>query len=93
MSTYLEPLNHTFNLMKKVSLFASFLSISSLISSPTIAASFSTIYGFGDSLSDTGNLNQLVFEATGGTQPFPPSPPYFMGRCYEKSENSHQRIH
>ena len=66
--------------MKKVSLFASFISISSLISSPTIAASFSTIYGFGDSLSDTGNLNQVVFEATGGSETFPPSPPYFMGR-------------
>ncbi|MDJ0602046.1 MAG: SGNH/GDSL hydrolase family protein [Crocosphaera sp.] len=66
--------------MKKVSLLASFVSISSFISYPAIAASFSTIYGFGDSLSGTGNINQIIVEATGGTQTFPPSPPYFMGR-------------
>ncbi|MDJ0729431.1 MAG: SGNH/GDSL hydrolase family protein [Crocosphaera sp.] len=66
--------------MKKLSLFASFVSISGLISSPAIAAGFSTIYGFGDSLTDTGNVNQAVLEATAGTQTFPPSPPYFEGR-------------
>ncbi|ACB52892.1 probable lipolytic enzyme, G-D-S-L [Crocosphaera subtropica ATCC 51142] len=66
--------------MKKLSLLASFVSISGLISSPAIAARFSSIYGFGDSLTDTGNINQIVVQATGGTQTFPPSPPYFMGR-------------
>lgn len=66
--------------MKKVFLLASFVSISSLIASPTIAAGFSTIYGFGDSLSGTGNINQIVLEATNGTQTFPPTPPYFEGR-------------
>ncbi|MDJ0509614.1 MAG: SGNH/GDSL hydrolase family protein [Crocosphaera sp.] len=66
--------------MKKLSFFASFISISSLISSPVMAARFSTIYEFGDSLTDTGNLNQIVLEATGGTQTFPPTPPYFQGR-------------
>lgn len=38
------------------------------------AVSFSELYVFGDSLSDTGNL----FELTGGSTP--PSPPYFQGR-------------
>ena len=37
-------------------------------------ADFSSVYSFGDSLSDTGNL----FAATSGTTP--PSPPYFNGR-------------
>ncbi|MEL4893911.1 SGNH/GDSL hydrolase family protein [Crocosphaera sp. Alani8] len=66
--------------MKKLSLFASFLTIFSLISPPAVAAGFSRIYGFGDSLSGTGNINQIVIEATNGTQTFPPSPPYFQGR-------------
>ncbi len=66
--------------MKKVSLLASVVSISSLITSPAIAARFSSIYGFGDSLSGTGNINQIVLEATNGTQTFPPTPPYFEGR-------------
>ena len=60
--------------MKKFSFLASFISLSSLISSPAIAASFSTIYGFGDSLSGTGNLNQIIVEETGGNLTFPPSP-------------------
>ena len=38
------------------------------------AADFSSVYSFGDSLSDNGNL----FIATGGATP--PSPPYFNGR-------------
>ncbi|MGK7940433.1 MAG: SGNH/GDSL hydrolase family protein [Crocosphaera sp.] len=66
--------------MKRLFLLASIVSLSSVISSSAIAANFSAIYGFGDSLSDTGNLNQVFFEAIGGTQTFPPSPPYFMGR-------------
>ncbi|EAZ92088.1 SGNH/GDSL hydrolase family protein [Crocosphaera chwakensis] len=66
--------------MKKLSLFGFLVSISSFISSSAIAANFSAIYGFGDSLSGTGNINQIVFQATGGTQTFPPSPPYFQGR-------------
>ena len=66
--------------MKKLSLFASFLTIFSLISPPAVAAGFSRIYGFGDSLSGTGNINQIVIEATNGTQTFPPSAPYFQGR-------------
>ncbi len=37
-------------------------------------AQFNSLYVFGDSLSDSGNL----FALTGGTQP--PSPPYFNGR-------------
>ncbi|MBD0362081.1 MAG: SGNH/GDSL hydrolase family protein [Coleofasciculus sp. C3-bin4] len=44
------------------------------------AATFSQLFVFGDSLSDTGN----AFIATGGlvnpTQATPPSPPYFPGR-------------
>lgn len=60
--------------MKKLSLFASFISFSSVIFSPSIAAGFSTIYGFGDSLTDTGN----IYEATGNA--FPVSPPNFEGR-------------
>ncbi|WP_107670639.1 SGNH/GDSL hydrolase family protein [Cyanothece sp. BG0011] len=66
--------------MKKLSLLAFFGSIFYLNSYPAIAAGFSTIYGFGDSLSGTGNVNQIVLEATGGTQTFPPTPPYFEGR-------------
>ncbi|MDJ0662342.1 MAG: SGNH/GDSL hydrolase family protein [Crocosphaera sp.] len=66
--------------MKKLSLLAFFVSINSLMASPAIAAGFSAIYGFGDSLSGTGNINQIVLEATGGTQTFPPTPPYFEGR-------------
>lgn len=66
--------------MKKISLLASLISISSFISFPAKAANFSAIYGFGDSLSGTGNINQIVLQATGGTQTFPQSPPYFEGR-------------
>ena len=48
------------------------------------ASSYSTIYSFGDSLSDVGN----IFAATGGAipapffppPPFPPKPAYFDGR-------------
>ncbi len=77
---YARRFNDEFIEMKKLSLLAFFGSIFYLNSSPTIAAGFSTIYGFGDSLSDSGNVNQVVVEATGGTQTFPPSPPYFKGR-------------
>lgn len=40
----------------------------------TVAAGFSSLYVFGDSLSDPGNL----FTLTNGV--FPPDPPYFQGR-------------
>jgi outer membrane lipase/esterase len=42
--------------------------------SDCVAASFSTLYAFGDSFTDTGN----VFAATRGL--IPPDPPYFHGR-------------
>lgn len=38
---------------------------------------FTSIYIFGDSLSDNGNLSSLIYKASGGTISFPPSPPYF----------------
>ncbi|MBR8826742.1 MAG: SGNH/GDSL hydrolase family protein [Gomphosphaeria aponina SAG 52.96 = DSM 107014] len=58
--------------MKKSIIATVFALISSLLPLQAKAASFSEIYVFGDSLSDTGNF----FEATGQ----PPSPPYFKGR-------------
>ncbi|TVQ48036.1 MAG: G-D-S-L family lipolytic protein [Gloeocapsa sp. DLM2.Bin57] len=66
--------------MKKNYLIPSLLSLGIFLPSSAIAATFSSIYGFGDSLSDRGNINQLVSEATGGNQTFPPSPPYAEGR-------------
>lgn len=43
-------------------------------------ATFTNIYAFGDSLSDNGNLYDLVLAATGGSSKVPP-PPYFEGRA------------
>ncbi len=60
--------------MKKLSLLASVISVSCLIPASAIAADFSIIYGFGDSLSETGNIYQATENA------FPVSPPYFEGR-------------
>ncbi|MBD2456969.1 SGNH/GDSL hydrolase family protein [Nostoc sp. FACHB-87] len=60
--------------MKKRLLAAGFVVVSLVLPQKALAANFSQLYVFGDSLSDTGN----VFNATGGT--FPASPPYFNGR-------------
>lgn len=63
--------------MKRALLSTTILGISLLLPSQASAAAFSTIYSFGDSLSDTGN----VFATTGGA--FPPGPPigqYSEGR-------------
>lgn len=46
----------------------------SLVASFGAQATYSNLYFFGDSLSDTGN----VFLASGGTEP--PDPPYYQGR-------------
>ena len=45
-----------------------------LVPRSAAAATFSELYVFGDSLSDTGN----IFAATGGL--LPPDPPYYQGR-------------
>jgi len=56
-----------------------FFAASLLISFPATATAFTKIYAFGDSLSDTGNVNQIVQTVTGGTASFPPFP-YYNGR-------------
>lgn len=66
--------------MKHKSLISSIVAISILSPIQVTAATFSKLYAFGDSLSDPGNLNDLVLQATLGTQTFPPSPPYNDGR-------------
>jgi phospholipase/lecithinase/hemolysin len=58
--------------MKKQIVVTGFLLFSFMLPLKATAASFSQIYVFGDSLSDTGNS----LKATGN----PPSPPYFQGR-------------
>lgn len=58
--------------MKKQILTTGFVIFSFLLPEMATAASFSQLYVFGDSLSDTGNS----FNATG----IPPSPPYYQGR-------------
>lgn len=58
--------------MKKQIVVTGFVLFSFMLPLKAIAASFSQIYVFGDSLSDTGNS----LKATG----VPPSPPYFQGR-------------
>lgn len=47
----------------------------------TAHAGFTALYVFGDSLSDTGNMRNAVYYATGGTTEVPPSPPYATGRA------------
>lgn len=59
--------------MKKAIIITSICTVSSLIPLKTLAANFSQLYIFGDSLSDTGNTYKL----TGNN--IPPSPPYFQG--------------
>lgn len=44
------------------------------------AAGYMALYSFGDSLSDSGNLHNLVYAMTGGTVEVPP-PPYWQGRA------------
>lgn len=51
------------------------LGLAALLASAAHAGPYSDMFVFGDSLSDTGNLNIV----TGGTQP-PPGQPYFGGR-------------
>lgn len=58
--------------MKKQIVITGFFFFSFMLPLKAMAANFSQIYVFGDSLSDTGNS----FNATG----IPPSPPYFQGR-------------
>lgn len=60
--------------MKKSILSTVLVSLSLLIPIKVKANTFSEIYVFGDSLSDTGNLYNMV------GQQFPPSPPYNDGR-------------
>lgn len=60
--------------MNKRTVATGFVLFSFLFPLKATAASFSGLYVFGDSLSDTGN----TFKATGGN--IPPSPPYFQGR-------------
>ncbi|MBU7582637.1 MAG: SGNH/GDSL hydrolase family protein [Nostoc sp. TH1S01] len=60
--------------MKKQLLAAGFVFLSLVLPQKALAANFSQLYVFGDSLSDTGN----VFNATGGT--FPPTSSYAPGR-------------
>jgi phospholipase/lecithinase/hemolysin len=64
---------------KKIAATSGFLTAFLMICSPAMAAVFSKIYAFGDSLTDTGNINQIVQTATGGFASFPP-PPYDNGR-------------
>jgi phospholipase/lecithinase/hemolysin len=60
--------------MQKELVTAGFILFSLMLPLKATAASFSKIYTFGDSLSDTGN----AFKATASQ--LPPSPPYFEGR-------------
>lgn len=59
--------------MNKQIVTTGFVLFSFMLPLKATAATFSQIYVFGDSLSDTGNS----FNATG----IPPSPPYFQGRA------------
>ena len=61
--------------MQKQFLTTSVVFLSILFPLRAFAASFTDIYVFGDSLSDTGNLSAV----TGGS--IPPSPPYSPGRA------------
>jgi len=44
------------------------------------SAGFMSLYAFGDSLSDSGNLYNIVYAASSGTIEVPP-PPYYQGRA------------
>lgn len=43
-------------------------------------AAYMSLYAFGDSLSDSGNMHNAVYALTGGTVEVPP-PPYWQGRA------------
>lgn len=60
--------------MNKKIVIAGICVFSCLVPFKALAAGFSQMYVFGDSLSDEGN----TFKASGGN--IPPSPPYFQGR-------------
>lgn len=64
--------------MKKQLVTAGFVLFSVILPLKASAVQFSGIYAFGDSLSDTGNVNNAVMASFPGVQ-FPP-PPYFEGR-------------
>ncbi|MEB3179128.1 MAG: SGNH/GDSL hydrolase family protein [Nostocaceae cyanobacterium] len=70
--------------MKHKLVAAGFAIFSVIMPIKAMAASFSQIVGFGDSLLDTGNTSSLTRDAIalGLPLPFPipPSPPYFNGR-------------
>lgn len=61
--------------MKKPSLAQILLIFSLLLPTAVLAASFSSLVAFGDSLTDTGRL----YELSSGS--IPPSPPYYQGRA------------
>ncbi|WP_392531841.1 SGNH/GDSL hydrolase family protein [Nostoc sp. C117] len=64
--------------MKKQLLAAGFVFFYFMLPLKTMAANFSQIYAFGDSIVDDGNAFDLTQAAIGVE--FPPSPPYFEGR-------------
>lgn len=65
--------------MKKITykVFLAFVTSFLVISATAQAAPYTSIYMFGDSLSDNGNF-YAALSAAG--EPVPPSPPYYMGR-------------
>lgn len=65
--------------MKKELVATGFVFLSFMLPSQALAADFSSLYVFGDSLSDTGNIYNVT-KAINPNQAFPPSPPYFNGR-------------
>lgn len=50
------------------------------LSAGVATAGYMSLYAFGDSLSDSGNMYNAVWALTGGTVEVPP-PPYFEGRA------------
>lgn len=64
--------------MKIKILAAAFITVSVILPLKASAASFSKLYIFGDSLSDSGNVAELTKDPDTGIG-FPP-PPYFQGR-------------
>jgi phospholipase/lecithinase/hemolysin len=61
--------------MKKPRLAQILLTFSLLLPTAVLAASFSSLVAFGDSLTDTGRLYKL------SSGSIPPSPPYYQGRA------------
>lgn len=50
------------------------------LSSPLAEAAYVSLYAFGDSLSDSGNMYNAIWSMSGGTVEVPP-PPYHQGRA------------